>query len=182
MNSSNRQEFTTLHWNPTKSNRSNSYGLWNEGKSKPAHSPDSVPSGPERSGGFVRAPIYQQEFKVGRTGRRKPKENSCRGIQEQQSGAASLSISRFHFRRDLRRVRVRAAEHCPFGSPRCWYALCFKEVHFFPSLATLDERDQRLTHYRESISKWRCLSFDFTVYVVLNEGIKYKKLCGGKKG
>lgn len=44
MNSSDLQEFTALCWNPTKSNRSHSYGLWGEGKSKPTHSPDSSPS------------------------------------------------------------------------------------------------------------------------------------------
>ncbi len=41
MNSSNLQESTALCWNPTKSNRSLSYTLWGEGKSKPTHSPDS---------------------------------------------------------------------------------------------------------------------------------------------
>lgn len=44
MDSSNLQEFTTRCWNLTKSNRSHSYGLWGEGKSKPTHSPDSSPS------------------------------------------------------------------------------------------------------------------------------------------
>lgn len=49
----------------------------------------------------------------GEMGRRKRRENSCWGIQEQQTGAASLSISEFNFMRYLHQVRIRAP-HRPF--------------------------------------------------------------------